>query len=117
MLGANLFVNVLIALGVAMVVSFAVTPIVKAFAQKVNAMDVPKDDRRVHDHPIPRMGGLAILIGFLLSVVLFVDITKQIRGIILGAVVISACGIVDDIMPLKAWVKLIVQIAAVSAAE
>ena len=112
MLGASLFINVLIALGVALVVSFASTPIVKAFAQKVNAMDVPKDDRRVHDHPIPRMGGLAILIGFLLSVVLFVDITKQIRGVILGAIVISVCGIVDDIMPLKAWIKLIVQTAA-----
>lgn len=112
MLGASLLVNVLIALAVAMVISFIVTPIVKAFAQKVNAMDVPKDDRRVHDHPIPRMGGLAILIGFLVSVLLFVNITRQVRGIILGAIVISCCGIVDDIMPLKAWVKLIVQIAA-----
>ena len=41
-------------------ISFAMTPIVKNFAIRVGAMDIPKDERRMHDHPIPRMGGLAI---------------------------------------------------------
>ncbi len=107
----GLIVNILIALVVAMAVSFVTTPIVKAFAHKVNAVDVPKDDRRVHDHPIPRLGGLAILLGFLLSVFLFVDITTQVRGILLGAIIISIVGAIDDIIPLKAWIKLIVQVA------
>src|SRR5699024_9620657 len=88
------------------------TPFVKTFAQKVGAIDVPKDARRVHDHPIPRMGGLAIFLGFILSVVLFADITRQVRGILLGAVLIVACGAIDDIISLRAWVKLIVQIVA-----
>ena len=46
-------------------VSLASTPFVKMRAYKIGAVDVPKDDRRVHDHPIPRLGGLAIFYGFL----------------------------------------------------
>lgn len=97
---------------VAFIISFGVTPIVKAFATKVGAMDVPRDARRVHDHPIPRMGGLAIFLGFLLSVLLFVDITAEVRGILLGLILIVATGILDDIVSLNAWVKLAAQLVA-----
>ncbi|MEG1241989.1 MAG: MraY family glycosyltransferase [Oscillospiraceae bacterium] len=107
-----LALKILITIAVAFVVSFAATPIVKAFAQKVGAMDVPGEVRRVHDHPIPRMGGLAIFLGFLLSVLLFADITRQMQGILLGAVIIVATGAVDDLISLKAWVKLLLQILA-----
>ena len=51
---------VMLALLVALVVSFLASPLVKNFAYKVGAIDVPSEARRVHDHPIPRMGGLAI---------------------------------------------------------
>ena len=51
---------------VALLVSYLMTPPVKRFAENVGAIDVPKDARRVHDHPIPRMGGLAIFTGFVL---------------------------------------------------
>lgn len=108
----TLIVKILVSAVAALIMSFAATPIVKIFAQKVGAMDVPKDDRRVHDHPIPRLGGLAIFLGFLLSVVLFADINRQIQGILLGAVVIVIVGVIDDITPLKAWIKLIFQIVA-----
>lgn len=111
-LNTELWLRALLAIAVGFAVSFASTPIVKTFAQKVGAIDVPKDARRVHDHPIPRMGGLAIFLGFILSVVLFADITRQVRGILLGAVLIVACGAIDDIISLRAWVKLIVQIVA-----
>lgn len=97
---------------VAFLISLGSTPIVKAFATKVGAMDVPRDARRVHDHPIPRMGGLSIFLGFLLSVLLFVDITNEIRGILLGLVLIVATGVLDDIVSLNAWVKLGAQILA-----
>ncbi len=50
-----------IALVVAMVVSFVSTPVVKAFAQKVGAIDVPKDNRRMHKAPIPRLGACDFL--------------------------------------------------------
>ncbi len=111
-LNTAVWLRCLLAIGAAFAVSFASTPAVKAFAVRVGAMDVPTEVRRVHDHPIPRMGGLAIFLGFLLSVVLFVDVTQQVRGILLGAVVIVACGAIDDVVSLKAWVKLMIQIVA-----
>lgn len=93
-------------------ISFAVTPIVKMFAKEVGAIDVPKEARRVHDHPIPRMGGLAIFFGFLLTVILFADITDQVRGILFGSIIIVAMGAIDDVMNLNPWIKLGVQIIA-----
>lgn len=105
-------VVVLISIVAAFVMSFAATPVVKSFAQRVGAMDVPKDDRRMHDHPIPRLGGLAVFLGFILSVLLFVDITKSVRGILLGSVIIVIIGVIDDIVSVKYWVKLLFQIAA-----
>ena len=48
----------------AAVVSFLATPMVKTLgASKVGAIDVPKDNRRMHKMPIPRLGGLAIFLG------------------------------------------------------
>lgn len=55
-----------LAFAVSLAISYFMTPPVKRFAEKIGAMDIPKDDRRVHDHPIPRMGGLAIIMGFVL---------------------------------------------------
>lgn len=100
------------ALAVALLVSLVATPVVKSLAVRVGAMDVPKDNRRMHDHPIPRMGGLAIFLGFLLSVLLFAELTVQLRGMLLGAVIIVVLGIFDDIYALSARLKLVVQIAA-----
>lgn len=115
-LDTTLAIRILITVAVGFVISFAATPIVKAFAQRVGAMDVPGEARRVHDHPIPRMGGLAIFLGFLLSVLLFADINRQMQGILLGCVIIVATGAVDDIISLNAWVKLALQILAATVA-
>ena len=100
------------ALGVALLISFIATPVVKALAQKMGAVDVPKDGRRMHDHPIPRMGGLAIFFGFLLSTLLFVPMSKSLRGMLLGGVIIVILGMLDDIYALPAMPKLLVQIVA-----
>ena len=112
----SLWTRLLLAVVVAFIISFAMTPIVKSFAVKIGAMDVPTEKRRVHDHPIPRMGGLAIFIGFLLSVVLFADITQQVQGILLGAIIIVMVGAIDDIISLPALVKLAGQIVAAGIA-
>ena len=104
------------AFAIACLVAYQMTPPVKLFAQRVGAMDVPKDGRRVHDHPIPRMGGLAIFLGFVLSVLLFVDLDSQVLGLLLGAGIIAAMGAVDDIVSLKPWVKLLGQFFAAFAA-
>lgn len=105
-------ISFVLALGIAFAISFASTPMVKNFAEKIGALDVPGDARQVHDHTIPRMGGLAIFLGFVLTVVLFADITLQVQGILLGAVVIVAVGAVDDVVRLGAGVKFLVQICA-----
>lgn len=100
------------ALVVALVVSLVATPVVKNLAIKMRAVDIPKDNRRMHDHPIPRMGGLAIFLGFILSVLLFLPLDTQLRGMLLGACIIVVLGIFDDIYSLKAMFKFVVQIVA-----
>ena len=112
----KLLVLVLVSLVAALVMTFAATPLVKIFAQKVGAMDVPRDGRRMHNHPIPRLGGLAMFLGFILSTLLFANIDVQVRGMLLGCVVVVVTGVIDDITPLKWWMKLILQILAAGIA-
>lgn len=104
--------TIVITVAVAFIVSFAATPVVRMFAEKVGAIDIPNEERRVHDHPIPRMGGLAIFLGFLLAVLLFANISPQIQGILLGSIIIVVTGAVDDVVSLRPWVKLLLQIIA-----
>ena len=111
-LSFDVWKNILLALAVAFMISFAATPVVSSFAKKVGAIDIPDKKRHIHSHPIPRMGGLAIFLGFLLSVLLFVNITPQVRGILLGAILIVVVGAIDDVMNLNAWLKFCVQIVA-----
>ncbi len=96
----------------AMIVSYLMCPLVKSFAYKIGAIDVPKDNRRMHKKPTPRLGGLAIFLGFIVSILLFVRIDHQMQGILLGAVTIVVLGVVDDMTPLRAGFKFLVQIAA-----
>ncbi len=108
----TVWLRLLLAALAACAICFVLTPYVKRFAERVGAMDVPKDTRRVHDHPIPRMGGLAIFMGFVLSMLLFSEMTSQVMGMLIGAVIIAAMGAVDDIVNLNAWVKLAAQLLA-----
>ena len=104
--------HLVLALAVAFGISFIVTPVVKSFAMQVGAIDIPDKERHLHSHPIPRMGGLAIFIGFFLSVLLFANITAQVRGILLGAILIVVVGAIDDVLNLNAWLKFGIQILA-----
>lgn len=112
----KLVLYILLALILATVISFLSTPVVKSLAIKVGAIDVPKDNRRMHKTPIPRLGGLAIFLGFMLSVLIFADLDRPVQGILMGAVMIVILGILDDIMTLKALPKFLVQIAAAGVA-
>lgn len=107
-----LWLRMLLAAVMALAISWLATPPVKRFAESIGAIDNPGDERRVHDHPIPRMGGLAIFLGFVLSMLLFVDMSTQIMGLLLGTVIIAVMGAVDDIVSLNAWVKLLGQLLA-----
>ena len=90
----NMIAVILLPLVVALVISFLSTPIVKSFAYKLGAIDVPKDERRMHKVPIPRMGGLAIFLGFIISVLLFVEVDDQMKGILLGSVIIVVLSLI-----------------------
>ena len=72
--------TIIAAFAVAAVLSYFFTPPVKNFAHKVGAIDVPKDARRMHKKPIPRLGGLAIygaVIGGALALLVMAKIKKM----------------------------------------
>lgn len=106
----NIFV--FLAMLVAFLISFSATPAVIGFANKIKAIDVPKDERRVHKKPIPLIGGLAIFYGFVISVLCFAVIDKPTMGILTGALIMVTVGVIDDMRDLPAKVKLVFQIIA-----
>lgn len=97
---------------IAFVFSFAMTPVVKRFAFKIKAIDVPRDNRRMHKRPIPRLGGLAIIFGFMVSILCFGEMTKSLAATLIGAMIIAVMGIVDDVKALDAKPKFLIQIIA-----
>ncbi len=105
--------KLILCFSVAFGISILCTPFVKVIAQKIGAIDVP-DARRVHTHPIPRMGGLAIFYGFIVATLCFARIDAQLRGILIGSFIVVALGIVDDVKQLGAKVKFAVQILVAS---
>ncbi len=95
----------------AMFVSFVLTPYIKKLAFKIGAVDKP-DNRKVHKRIMPRLGGLAIYIAFMIAVVASMEMSWDIFGILLGGTVIVALGVADDVYQLPAKVKLLGQIVA-----
>ena len=105
-------VFIILALVMAFLISFVSTPAVIAIAGKINAIDVPKDERRVHKKPIPLIGGLAIFYGFVISVMCFAVIDRPTMGILCGALIMVTVGVIDDMRDLNAKIKLLFQILA-----
>ncbi|GMB01349.1 MraY family glycosyltransferase [Pelosinus sp. IPA-1] len=103
----------IVAFTVALAVAYFVTPRVKDLAIKVGALDAP-DARKVHTRPIPRMGGLAIYAAFVLAVLASMYVSREVLGLLVGGTVILIVGIIDDLKPLPARVKLLGQIVAAS---
>ena len=95
----------------AMFVSYVLTPYIKKLAFKIGAVDRP-DNRKVHKKIMPRLGGLAIYIAFMIGCVASMEITWDIFGILLGGTLIVSLGVADDVYQLPAKVKLLGQIAA-----
>lgn len=91
-------------------VAFTLTPAVRVFAYKIGAIDVPKDTRRMHKKPIPRLGGLAIFIGFICASVAFCEPSPALMAIWFGGLVIVCAGILDDVISLHPLVKFAIQI-------
>lgn len=112
-MSTNESVMMICAFIVAFVFTFASTPIVKVLAFKIGAVDVPRDGRRMHKKPIPRLGGLAMVFGFVVAVLCFSQgFDRELKSILAGAAVIVAMGVVDDCKALNAMPKFIIQIIA-----
>ena len=107
------YANMIFAFVIAFIFTFATTPLVRRFAYKIGAVDVPRDKRRVHKRPTPRIGGLAIIFGFLVAIISFNDSwTKELVSILIGVGILGVLGIIDDSKELDAKLKFVVQIVA-----
>jgi UDP-GlcNAc:undecaprenyl-phosphate GlcNAc-1-phosphate transferase len=114
-----------VAFALGLIVSFAATPLVRRLALRLRAIDgIDSTDapRRIHTIPTPRLGGLAIVLGFFVPAtgLLFWDndITRGLQGdvplifaLFGGGVVIVGLGMYDDIKGSNAWQKLAVQVS------
>ncbi len=91
-------------------------PLTKKIAINLGAIDMPRD-RGLNKIPKPRMGGISIICGFFTSLI-FAFIfepalrSTQVLGLIVGAIIIITLGIFDDISPVKAKIKFLVQLLA-----
>ncbi|MGD9694148.1 MAG: glycosyltransferase family 4 protein [Thermoleophilia bacterium] len=97
-------VPIICALVAALLVVVA-TPLAARLARRVGAVDVPSD-RRIHTLPTPRLGGLAILLGFLVPVLFYLPADSAGRALVTGAILITLLGAADDIWGLGPAVKL-----------
>ena len=107
------YANMIFAFVIAFIFTFATTPLVRRFAYKIGAVDVPRDKRRVHKRPTPRIGGLAIIFGFLVAIISFNDSwSRELVSILIGVGILGVLGIIDDCKGLDAKLKFVVQIIA-----
>lgn len=100
-----------ISLLVAFVASLILTPLVKKVAVKIGAVDKP-NDRKVHKIIMPRLGGLAIYMSFIIGFLILQPESKYAWPIIIGSLIIIITGVIDDFVELTAKAKLVGQIAA-----
>ena len=112
---------------IAMAISWWLTPEIRARALKLNLVDKPGEERRIHKVPIPRLGGVAIYVAVMLTIVALVAIAGRLPrdargsegaliGITIGGTLIFVLGLIDDLESLQPTVKLLVQVLAACAA-
>lgn len=102
------------AFAISFLVSLLTTPFARKLAIKFHAVDYPRA-RGMNKEPVPRMGGLAIVLGFVCTVIALIPFVKelltvQFSGFIAGAAIIVVVGMLDDVYELSAKFKLVMQI-------
>lgn len=102
---------VYVTLIVCFIASILITPLVKKLAIKIGATDAP-NQRKVHAKIMPRLGGLAIYISFIIGLVILRPEAPYNSAIILGSLIIIITGVIDDMKELSAKIKLLGQLAA-----
>jgi UDP-GlcNAc:undecaprenyl-phosphate GlcNAc-1-phosphate transferase len=115
-------INMIIAFLIACVSSLAIAPLTIKLAFRVGAIDIPKDERKIHNKPMPRIGGISFILAFLISTVFVLLSCKidhsinyvgtNLLGFYAGALIIAIIGLIDDIKSIKPWMKLIGQVLA-----
>ena len=103
--------EVLYGAAIALVIVVLLTPAVGGMARLLGVVDQP-DGRRLNRRPIPRLGGLAIFLGILVPSLAFLDLTGEMRGIVIGAAVACVVGAIDDFRGLAPVPKLAGQLLA-----
>lgn len=107
----NTFLNALLHVLVAFVLSFIFSLIVKKIGLALDAY-AKENERTVHHGKIVRIGGLAIYFAFMISLTIFFRSDKAINAILIGSFIVFMTGFIDDLYDLKASVKFILQIIA-----
>lgn len=118
--------DIAIAFLLAFITAFVITPHTMRLAKKVGAIDVPSD-RRVNKKPMPRLGGLAVIAGFFVSVIyLFIMMNYEqtinlfgpenyyikLIGFFIGILILGITCFIDDAKGIPSLVKLTAQIIA-----
>ena len=119
--------DIAVAFLLAFITAYVITPYTIRFAKKVGALDIPKESRKIHKKPMPRLGGLAVIAGFAVSVIYLlivmsiegtIDLFGQdeyyikLIGIFIGVIVLGLFCFVDDLKNINPFIKLIGQILA-----
>lgn len=110
-----LMLDILLTASVSFIISFLAIPVVLQIAEQKKLFDVP-DERKVHVHPVPSLGGIGIFGGFLLASLLSVQIyaNPEFQYFFAAALVIFFLGLKDDLLVLSATKKFIGQVIAAS---
>lgn len=91
--------------------SLVFTPLVKKLAFRIGAVDHP-NERKVHQRVMPRLGGLSIFLSFLIGFMIFLPDTMTAWPVLIGAILITATGVLDDLFELTPKAKLAGQLLA-----
>lgn len=106
--------NYLFTFFTALVVSMVIIPLMIRLAPRVGMLDYP-DQRKVHAEPIPRVGGVGIVLGALIPILMWSPLGDFMRAYLFGSVVLLVFGVWDDSRDLNPYLKFIGQIIAASA--
>lgn len=100
---------------IAFIASFIIVRVTVVYAKKLGIVDNPKlrhHPASLHTRVVPRAGGIPIFLAFALSALLFVPVSKNVAGIILGGLVLVVVGILDDKYDIRSSYKFIAQLFA-----
>jgi UDP-GlcNAc:undecaprenyl-phosphate GlcNAc-1-phosphate transferase len=108
----NITWSLLLCLGGTALTSAALLPGSMAIAPYIGAVDVPRDGRRMHTHPIPRCGGMALFFAVWGVAAVLGVLERQLLPLLIATTILTVLGLFDDIFGISAPLKLAVQLLA-----